>query len=719
MTAPDPRDDLTVGDRYYILASSVAADLPRVVVKHDGAFVVADRRGDFPRLPQSEFGFYVDDTRFLQALELRVAGERPILLNAAVAEDTQHVTVELTNADYRRDGRLLLHGRTLRIARRMSLEGRELTQTVRVENFSGEALELALGWDFAADFADVFEVRGVTRERRGTLLEPECAPAAVRLAYRGLDDLVRATRIVFAPVPAAVTPTSAAYRLALPPAGQLEVSVSVAAEGAAGAPSGTRRRRGRTVLLGATSLETSHQNVNRWIARARADIRMLVTETGEGPIPYAGIPWFVAPFGRDSLITALQVLPFEPEIARGTLRFLARFQGRTHDDFTDQQPGKILHEYRRGELANCREIVFVPYYGSVDATPLFVLLLAEYLRWTGDEEFVRGLWPVLDRALGWIRGEGTEGAADGYLRYRRRSARGLDNQGWKDAQDAVMHASGALAVPPIALIEAQGYKYAALLAAAEIAETVGRAEVGAPLREDARRFADRVERDFWLESEGYYALALDGQGQPCRVVTSNPGHCLWVGLPRPARAGAVTNRLMAADVFSGWGLRTLAAGERLYNPMSYHNGSVWPHDTAIAAVGMRRYGFVEPFLTLATGLFEAVVHFEGLRMPELLCGFPRATGFGPTRYPVACSPQAWSAGTVFQLLSAMLGLEPDAAENRLTLNQPVLPPWLDWIAVRGLRLRQSSLDILVSRGRQQAAVELLARRGDAELVVKR
>jgi glycogen debranching enzyme len=718
MTVTDGRDDLTVGDRYYILASSVAADLPRVVLKHDGAFLVADRRGDFPRLPRSEFGFYVDDTRFLHALELRLAGERPILLNAAVAEDAEQVTVELTNGDLRRDERLVLRGRSIRVARRLGIGARELRQSVTLENFSGEPQEFELGWEFAADFADVFEVRGVTRDRRGTALPPECEHAGVRLGYRGLDGVVRTTRIAFSPAPVAVTPGSARYRLTFPPGGRVELSMTIAAEGAAGAPSGTRRRRARPAPLGAATLETSHQSMNRWLARARADVRMLLTDTSDGPVPYAGIPWFVAPFGRDSEIAALQVLPFEPEIARGTLRFLARYQGRTHDDFTDQEPGKILHEYRRGEMAACREIVFIPYYGSVDATPLFIILLAEYLRWTGDEDLVRALWPAFERALGWIRGnDGRHG--DAFLTYIRRSPRGLDNQGWKDAQDAVMHDSGALAPPPIALVEVQAYKHAALLGAAEIAATVGRGELAGPLRHEARQLAERFEREFWLEPEAFYALALDGHGQPCRVITSNPGHCLWTGLARPSRAGAVVKRLMATDVFSGWGIRTLAAGEQLYNPMSYHNGSVWPHDTAIAAVGMRRYGFIDSFLTLATGLFEAVLNLEGLRLPELLCGFPRAPGFGPTRYPVACSPQAWSAGAVFQLVGGMLGLEADAAENRLTLNEPILPPWLDWIAVRGLRIRHSSLDLLVSRGRQQAAVELLDRRGDAELVVKR
>jgi glycogen debranching enzyme len=293
------------------------------------------------------------------------------------------------------------------------------------------------------------------------------------------------------------------------------------------------------------------------------------------------------------------------------------------------------------------------------------------------------------------------------------------NQGWKDSHDAVMHASGRLAQAPIALAEVQGYQYAALLGAADVARGLGRVELAFTLAERARRLRERFEADFWLPDEAFYAEALDGEGQPCRVITSNPGHLLWTGLVSPSRAQIVARRLMADDMFTGWGIRTLSSRERLYNPMSYHNGSVWPHDTALAAVGMRRYRFTEPFLTLATALFEAVLQFEGLRMPELFCGFTRAEGYGPTRYPVACSPQAWAAGVPFQLVEAMLGLVPDARENQLTLVRPQLPGWLQWLELHNLRVAGSRLSLRLSHGQEGAAVELLARQGDAELVVRR
>jgi glycogen debranching enzyme len=724
MTQPHPGDSISVGDHYYILASTFTADLPKLVLKHDEAFFVADRRGDFPAMPDSEFGFYVGDTRFLDRFDLRVHDQRPLLLNAAVSDDNLQLAIDLTNADLHDGDTVLVAGRMLHLARRLTLYGRELFQTLRIENFAAEAVRVRLDWRFGADFADVFEVRGLRRERRGALLPPVCEGATVRLAYEGLDGAVRATLLAFNPAPKELTAAEATYQLVVPAGGRFELSITVTTTESAkdqgeplSLPEIVRRRREEQSRRSGESarIATAHEGLSGWLRRSRGDLHMLVTETAAGPMPYAGIPWYVAPFGRDSLITALQLLPFEPQIARGTLRFLARYQGTRDDSFTDQEPGRILHELRRGEMAACREIPFIPYYGSVDATPLFAMLLAEYLRWTGDRALVGELWPSLERALGWILGPSHD---ESYLRYARRSSLGLGNQGWKDSQDAIMHASGELAEAPIALVEVQGYKYAALLGAAEVAEVLGWTDASR-LRDIAQRLRNRFDDDFWLDTERFYALALDGDAAPCRVVSSNPAHCLWTGIALEKRAAVMSDRLLEADMFSGWGLRTLSARERRYNPMSYHNGSVWPHDTAIAAAGLRRYGRNEAFLTLATALFEAALEWEGARMPELFCGFARVPGLGPTRYPVACSPQAWAAGVPFHLLSGMLGFAPDAQRNRLTLTEPVLPPWLDWVEIRDLRLGASTLDVAVSRGSQTAAVELLARRGDAELIVRR
>jgi glycogen debranching enzyme len=706
----DTFDEDGARDPYYIRTSAAATDIPRLVVKCDDAFFVADHHGDFPELPESEFGFYVGGTRFLRSLELSVHGQRPLHLNAAVSDDGRQVAVDLTNPDLSHGDILVLKGRLLRLARRLVLAPAGLAELLTVESFSPDPHELVVTWHFVADFADVFEVRGMVRERRGDLLPARVEPAAARLSYRGLDGVVRTTTLTFDPHPEKISAGFARHRLLIPPGEAAEIRLTVdTAEGdepaVACAPPAAEPAPPVRVATASTGFD-------EWIARAWADLGMLTTRTPHGRIAYAGIPWFVAPFGRDSLITALQHLPFDPDLARGTLRFLAAHQGRRDDEFTDQNPGKILHEYRHGEMAACREIVFIPYYGSVDATPLFLMLVAEYLRWTGDHHLLDELEPAIEAALGWI--ERSE-----YVTYASRSARGLVNQGWKDSHDAIMHEDGELAAGPITLVEVQGYKYAALRGAADVLEARGRAGSARERRASAARLRERFLRDFWLEDEGYCALALDGDGAPCRVISSNPAHALWTGLIPADRADRVAKRLLGRELFTGWGVRTLGARMRRYNPMSYHNGSVWPHDTAIAAAGLRRCGFTQEFMTLATGLFEAAQYCDGRRLPELFCGFPRVSGYGPTPYPVACSPQAWAAGVVSQLLGEMLGLEPDARQNRLTFRNPALPEWLPWVEVRGLRLGHSRLDVVVTRGREGAAVEVLERDGDAEIVVRR
>jgi glycogen debranching enzyme len=545
MTQPHPGDSISVGDHYYILASTFTADLPKLVLKHDDAFFVADRRGDFPAVPDSEFGFYVGDTRFLDRLDLRVHDQRPLLLNAAVSDDNLQLAIDLTNADLHDGDTIQVAGRMLHLARRLTLYGRELSQTLRIENFAAEAVRVRIDWQFGSDFADVFEVRGLRRERRGALLPPVCEGATVRLAYEGLDRVVRATLLAFEPPPKELTATEAVYQLVVPAGGGFELSITVtttASDEDQGEPLSLpeivrRRREEQSRRAGQTArIATAHEGLSGWLRRSRGDLHMLVTETAAGPMPYAGIPWYVAPFGRDSLITALQLLPFEPQIARGTLRFLARYQG-THDDpFTEEEPGRILHELRRGEMAACREIPFIPYYGSVDATPLFAMLLAEYLRWTGDRALVGELWPSLERALGWILGPARD---ESYLRYARRSPVGLGNQGWKDSHDAIMHASGELAEAPIALVEVQGYKYAALLGAAEVTEALGWTEAS-KLRDVAQRLRSRFDAGGLLQSrplpvDGHRAREASGGdvGPP-----DGGGHVLGMGTPDALRARA-------------------------------------------------------------------------------------------------------------------------------------------------------------------------------------
>jgi len=722
-----PSDEILIGEHYYILASGVATGLPKLVLKHDEAFLVADQRGDFPNLPGSEFGLYAYGTRFLSQLEVRVHRQRPIVLNAGVSEDGLHAAIDLTNPDVPLSASAVLPGRSLRLHRELTLYGAQLYQLFTLESFGLDLQNLLVTFAFAADFVDLFEVRGHPRRRRGEILEPTQDDSTVRLPYRGLDGVTRLTSLAFDPPPARIEAARVEYRVSVPPGERRQIQVIVTATvddvpqpPALAFAEAEARRRAPVERLNAEAADVraSHDLFDHWIARSRRDLHLLVTETSSGFLPYAGIPWYVAPFGRDAIITALQLLPFEPAIAAGTLRFLGRYIGAVDDAFTDQEPGKILHEYRLGEMAACHEVPFIPYYGSVDATPLYIMLLAEYMRWTNDLVLARELWPAMEQAVSWMIS-----AADmqgrGYLSYKRRSPKGLLNQGWKDSHDAIMHASGELAEGPIALAEVQGYQYAALLGAAEVAGMLGRSDRMPGLTDRARHLQERFEADFWMADEGFYALAIDGNARPCRVISSNPVHVMWTRLIGAERARMIADRIMQDDMFTGWGLRTLSSRERLYNPMSYHNGSVWPHDTAIAAAGMRRFNLDGPFLTLSTALFEAVLQFEQLRMPELFCGFPRAEGYAPTRYPVACSPQAWSAGVVFHLVAAMLGLTPDAGAHHLTLNRPFLPRWLDWLEVRGLRIGPARLTLRISKGQQGAAVELLSREGDCELIVRR
>ena len=716
-------DEHLPGAPYHIQAAPAAAAIQKLVLKHQESFIVADRAGDFPAHFEGELGFYHEGTRYLRWLELRLHGSRPLILSAAASPTNDQILVGLTNADFHAEAAEAVPRNTIYIDRLISLRAPHLVQSLTVSSYHDRPCEVTLEILFAADFRDVFEVRGMQRAQRGQLLPEVRDGGRVRLAYRGLDGVVRVSDLQFEPPPMVVAANRAVYRLRLAPGESHEIDITVSAGGPDPPPSldvAARSLRASAYSRAAETaqLKADNETFSALYEQSLADMQMLITETPQGAVPYAGVPWFVAPFGRDSIIAALQLLPYNAAVAAGTLRFLAAWQGRRRDDFKDEEPGKILHEYRRGEMASLREIPFIPYYGSVDATPLFVMLLAEYVRWTADIQLARELWPAVQAALAWMRTRGDRDG-DGYLEYVTSSALGLVNQGWKDSEDSVSHASGDLAAPPIALAEAQGYAYAAFSGAADVAGILGEAATAVALRGEAQTLFERFNRDFWMEDESFYALALDGDKRRCEVLASNAAHCLWTGIVPEDRAVLVAKRLLADDMFSGWGIRTLCARERRYNPMSYHNGSVWPHDNAIAAAGFRRYRLGAFVLTVASALFDASRHFERGRLPELFCGFPRRRSHGPISYPVACSPQAWAAGSALQLLTAMLGLEADAVAGRLTFVSPQLPAWLQNVEIYDLRVGRSSLDVGISRGRDGASVELIARRGDVELIVRR
>jgi glycogen debranching enzyme len=717
------KDVIQVQDQFYILATASKAAQRTAVLKHGDTFAVFDYSGDMGAFGGGEEGLYHEGTRYLSLFRLRLNGQRPLLLSARVKEDNELFGADLTNPDIPLgDGELVLARDLVHVFRARFLWDGTWHERIRLWNYSLAPVRVSLTFDFDTDFADIFEVRGTTRERRGQRLTPVVVGPTVRLGYHGLDDEQRWTVVEWSDTPAAATPNMARFDYEVAPRTPHVLSLAIRCErerrpiaprafevAESEGAEALERARGQYATI-----ESSSERFNQWVRRSAADLRMLVSTTPYGDYPYAGVPWFSTPFGRDGIITALQTLWVNPRIARGVLEYLAATQAREVNEAQDAEPGKILHETRSSEMARLGEVPFGSYYGSVDATPLFVILAGAHFERTGDRAFLARLWPHVTRALQWIDAYGDRDG-DGFVEYARRSATGLVHQGWKDSQDSVFHADGSLADPPIALCEVQAYVYDALRRAAAMAEAIGERPRAAELRDRAERLRDTFEDRFWCEEQSTYALALDGRKRRCAVRSSNAGHCLFGGIASAARARRVAEQLVASEMFSGWGIRTISSAEKRYNPMSYHNGSVWPHDNGLIAAGFSRYGFDDLTAAPFSGLFDASETMEGHRLPELFCGFHRRSGEGPTLYPVACSPQAWASGVVFGLIQSVLRLSIDIDARRLWIDRATLPPFLTSLRLMNLDLSFGTVDLLFERHALDVSVTVLRREGDAEV----
>ena len=691
-------------------------------LKNNDEFLVADALGDVTGRGD---GLFRNDTRVLSRFALKVGILSPSLLSSGVSEDNVFFRANLTNRPLPELGGNVTPEGVIHIERARFLWNECLYERLWLTNYGERKVSVPLHFEFNADFADIFEVRGVRRAARGHLRKPEIIDdRAVKLGYEGLDGVFRASIIAVSVRPTELGDDFANFTIVLGAHDRHELYLEIGPE-LHDAPSRTRfrhaaaqarlamrrrRRRGASITCARGPFRT-------WLEKSRSDLALLIADLPTGPYPYAGIPWFSTPFGRDGIITALQLLWLDPSLARGVLEFHARHQAHTTSAFDDAAPGKVLHELRNGEMSALGEVPFKRYYGGVDTTPLFVWLAGAYGRRTGDMDIVDKLWPSLIAAMDWIDGPG-DSNHDGFVDYARARKTGLVNQGWKDSSDCVFHADGTMAEAPIALVEVQGYVYAARQSAAWLAERRGERALAQHWRSRARELRAAVEKQFWLPDLGFYAIALDGEGRPCRVRASNAGQLLFTRLPSPARASRVIDQLLSAAFNDGWGIRTLAQGEARFNPMSYHNGSIWPHDTAVCAAGIAAYGNRGAAAQLASELFAAAMHF-GSRLPELYCGFARRMGEPPVGYPVACLPQAWSSGAIFMALQACLGITIDSVNGVVHVDRPTLPTELERLTLRGLALDSARVDIVFERagdrvvaapiGRLPESVEILVR----------
>jgi glycogen debranching enzyme len=698
----------------------------RVVLKENRIMMVSDEMGDIPAGNTTGLGLYFSDTRFLSAYEFRLSRLEPILLSSSV-DESYVATFQMVNPVLMLDeGKRRIPQQSLSIRRSRFIYG-GLHERIGVQNCGHEAVDIECSLRFDADFRDMFDVRGYKEQYRGTIRPLEAGDRGLTFTYDGRDGLMRRTEVVVNRAPASQQDSALTWQFHLesketitlvvdviPLIGENESTLSYLYDDALQALQASYRRWHDNT----SRIRTDNAFLDRGLLRrSQMDMRILLEEYESGLYPMAGIPWFSAPFGRDALIASIQTLMINPEVARGTLRYLSQHQGRRVDTSREEEPGKILHEVRYGELANLKLIPHTPYYGSVDSTPLFLVCAVEMMDWLNDQDLFVELLPSILSALKWVDQYG-DSDHDGFVEYAERASGGVRNQGWKDSSDSLLYPDGRPAELPVALVEVQGYVYQAKVGLSRIFERLGQSAMAERLSREAAELRRRFELSFWLDQEQFYAQGLDRNKTPIRSITSNPAHCLWAGIIDPERAEILRDRLMAPDMFSGWGIRTLSSDSPHYNPMSYHNGTIWPHDNSIAAAGLRRYRHTEAAGQVIEGIMEAGIRMPDYRLPELFCGFRRDMQYnnGPAEYLVSCNPQAWGAGAAFHLMQTALGIVPDTTAGRVYVN-PVPFGQARSVEIRGMRVGNGKLSFKVGYNGGRPDVEVLEKPDDLEVIL--
>lgn len=694
-------------------------------LKNEEIFAIFDVYGNIDIEKNFEEGIYYKGSRFLSCWKLHIFGKNPILLSSAIKLDNSLFTSDLTNPNIVENGEIIIPKGNIYIWRSKCLYGNYCYEKLSIKNFFLYPVKIELNFHFNNDFVDIFEVRGFKRKKVGKIFPPEIKKNKIRFLYEGLDHLKRLTEITFIPSPTNISLNKVNYEFQLKPGKEFVIYINIGCiienENEKLSKSSYKkavvyiRKRLKEWEDGSCKIYTSNEEFNAWIKRSWWDIVMLTTSTDYGPYPYAGIPWFNTIFGRDGIITALECLWINPSIAKGTLAFLAKHQAKEINPEQDAQPGKIIHEIRKGEMAATGEIPFAKYYGSVDATPLFVLLANKYFERTGDLEFIKSIWKNILMAISWIDEYG-DIDKDGFVEYFP-SEKGLINKGWKDSEDSVFYEDGTLAKPPIALVEVQGYVYKAKWEGAKLARALGEKELALKWEKEAEKLKKLIEENFWCEEIKCFALALDGDKKPCKVRTSNAGHLLFTKAISSSKARILASLFFEKHFFSGWGIRTLSSLEKRYNPLSYHNGSVWAHDNAIIAFGFSLYGLKEQTLKILKALFEASTYFKLYRIPELFCGFEKRPNEGPTHYPTACYPQAWSAGAIFLILQGCLGLSFE--ENEIRLKNPMLPDFLEEVWIKDLQTKRGKVDLYLKNYGNDVGINIMKKEGEVKIIIEK